>query len=275
MSSYGYRSPRKSFYSTSKRPKTTKSIFRFGKSALKRIVPLYSNRVIPMLFLALASGLLYFVFSSTFFVVSEIETVGASTFVSDVDLRNLTEEQVFGNYIFSINTFDLEETLTKTFQGAQSIRVSKIYPRRIKVEVIERTPIAILKNERSSDYYMVDGEGYILGLASDEYLYLPKILYEGELHVGLFVDKSLVPLYSQLINSIEEHNLKVSTISVNSRYIYFFLESAIDVFISTKDNVSQSVEIVSDLFKQLSLEGKDVTKIDLRYDKVIVEYDTK
>ncbi|KKS19373.1 MAG: hypothetical protein UU77_C0051G0005, partial [candidate division WWE3 bacterium GW2011_GWC1_41_7] len=77
----------------------------------------------------------------------------------------------------------------------------------------------------------------------------------------------------ELVDSISEHNLKVSSMSFYPNYAQLYTEGGIEVYIGNDKSKSESVTIIADLVKQLGLEDRKVKKIDLRYDKVIVSYE--
>lgn len=210
--------------------------------------------------------------NSGFFKISNIQIFGTHTFVNKEDITSLVSQKVNGENIFSFDKNSLENALKDTFLGAKNITVKKKLPNKIIVSVSERVPLAIITNESNKVYFMVDDEGYVLGIVDVSTTNLPQITYYGDLNVGKFIDPLLIPLYLDLLHSLDTEQLKVSTISVNDNSIDFFLKDNIFVLIGKNKNMHKSVKIISELLKQLKLEGKNVTKIDLRYDKVIVEY---
>ena len=76
----------------------------------------------------------------------------------------------------------------------------------------------------------------------------------------------------ELYQNIEKNNIKASSVSFNSYYMELNLESGIKLLVGTDKSITKSLEYVLNLIRQLNVEGRNIKKIDLRYDKVIVEY---
>ena len=240
---------------------------------LRRALPAIRVIIITISVVLLLSGLYVLVFKSGSFRVSRVNVFGTQSFVNGVDLTEVVRGKVYGNSIFKVNTPELEYNLLQNFQGAKSISVYKVYPTSINVDVKERTPLALVYNDGQPDFYMVDEDGYVLGLVESDKTNLPKIKYEGDIKVGLFVASEMIPVYMELVDSISEHNLKVSSMSFYPNYAQLYTEGGIEVYIGNDKSKSESVTIIADLVKQLGLEDRKVKKIDLRYDKVIVSYE--
>ncbi len=212
------------------------------------------------------------VLNSGTFRVSKIEISGTNTFVNETDLENLVHGKVSGKHIASLNTEIVQNLLKDNFLGAKNITVTKKLPNTVVVTVQERVPLAVVKSEKGNDYFMVDEDGYVLGLVNAETTNLPKIAYEGELYVGYFIDKDLIPLYLGLLTNLDSEKIPASSVSVSDRYVSFYIAGPTQVFVGKDKDIMSSIKLLAELVKQLGLEGKDVRKIDLRYDKVIVQY---
>ena len=215
----------------------------------------------------------HFIFRSDYFKIDSVEISGTQSFVSQTDLQEVVRNKVEGEAIFKINNRDLKRTLKDIFQGAKNIKVKKKYPSTISIEVFERVPLALVYNDPSGDLYMVDDEGYVLGIVEEGKTNLSRIRYEGDIGVGLFVDKQMVPVYLELIGALNEEKVYASSMSFSQNYVIIYLPEGVELLIGNEKDKLTSVKTATTLLKQLQLEGKKVKKIDLRYDKVIVLYD--
>jgi cell division septal protein FtsQ len=223
------------------------------------------------LFLCVYS-LYYLLQRSQFFVVSHVRVFGAGAFVNGDDLVEIVKGQVKDKSIFKVDTKTISENLSQNFQGAKSIKVYKVFPKTVNIEVSERVPLALIYNDVSTDYYLIDEEGYILGIVDPTKTNLPKIYYEGDIYVGLFISKELVPVYLDLTAALSESRIKVSSLSFYPRHAVLFLEEGPEVLISNEKDKKSMTDILFDLLNQFKEKDKKVKKIDLRYDKVIVSY---
>lgn len=241
-----------------------------------RVLAKHSKKfLLAFLVLSIIYVLYYAFFKANIFRVSRIVFNSSSSFVNEKELSSLIEVNSFGEYIFSVDAARLENISEDAFLGAKSISIVKVYPDTLEVTIEERVPLAIVYNPRTDppEYFMVDIEGYLLGLVDITTTNLPKVEYYEPLQVGYFIDKDLTPLYLSLIGSLDKADLQASSISIDRREIKFYLDDAVETYLSRDKSIEGSVAVLDQLKDQLDLEGDKVNKIDLRYDKVVVQYD--
>jgi cell division septal protein FtsQ len=214
----------------------------------------------------------YFFLVSDYFKISGVSVYGTSTFVNRSDIQKLAETHFLNNHVAKVDTKEISKLLMENFQGAKLIEIDRKLPDQIIVNVYERVPLALVTNKSTPNFYLVDEDGYVLGIVDQDKTNLPQITYDGELKVGYFIDRELVFVYLELLHAIERNNIKASTVSVGEKHITFYVNSEIEVLLGKAKDIAASVKIVDELVRQLALEGKEVRKIDLRYDKVVVEY---
>jgi cell division septal protein FtsQ len=207
-----------------------------------------------------------------YFKISKANIVGAGVFVNNEDIKNLIERNTFEKYIFSVNEIELSEVLTKSFLGAKSIAVKKDYPNSISVYVEERVPLAVVYNS-DEEYFLIDSEGFVLGLITNSFLDLPKINYEGQIITGTFLEKDIIPISIEILKFAEQENLKISSMSFNPNYAKLYLDTGAEVFIGYDKENQKSLRTIKALIDNSDNEKNMIKKIDLRYDKVIVLYD--
>ena len=206
-----------------------------------------------------------------YFKISSVEINGAGAFVNYQDIKVLAEKNSLGQSLFLINIKSLTENLKKNFLGAKDIDIEKKYPDKLKVFIKERVPLAIIYNDEEN--YIMDSEGYILGVVSKDFSGLPKIKYEGDISAGSFLQKDIVPMSTEILDSAEKNEVKVSSMSFFPKYTKLYVGNGTEVYIGYDKNNEESLKTVGALLKTLNGEGKEVKKIDLRYDKLIVSYD--
>lgn len=213
-----------------------------------------------------------YVYLNPKFSIKNVSVVGGGKFVNEEDFWNISKEKFTGKSIFSVKLQESSADLKNNFLGAKNVEVSKDYPDTIVVRIEERVPIALIRTSESRSYYLIDREGYVLGEVSDEFIGLPKIIYDGEIRVGAFINDKIVPVSVEILTEAGNAGLDVSSVSFRERYSKLYLGPT-EVFISNLKDINQSVSALEKLYKSLLLEGKSITKIDLRYDKVIVLYE--
>ncbi len=224
-----------------------------------------------LLVLILMCGICYVVFFSDILRISTVKVSSNLEFISGLDLDTVAKAGSVNKNILLFNTGNLEKNLENTFLAAKSISVKKEFPGSLVIYVVERKPLAlILKN---GELFMIDEEGFVLGLVEEKFSELPKIDYTGEVSVGHFIDKNTVPLYLELVTNLNDEKLKASSISISEKYATLYLENGTKVLIGNKKDKAMALKTVASLLSKLSDGVKKVAKIDLRYDKVIVSYD--
>jgi cell division septal protein FtsQ len=243
----------------------------------RAIVRKYSRRVSILLPLILLIATIYFLYTYLdrrgFLDISGLEVVGASRFVNLNDVTNLVKINIEGKKITNFDPGKLETLLKSNFLGAKNISVQRAPLNKIKVIIEERVPLAVLFSLPDQRKYLIDSDGYVLGEVEDSFNELPTVQYDRAVLIGTFVEKDIVPLTIELLSLSEKEELKVSSISFYPKYMRLFVESGTEVLIGNSKNYEKFIEVVSSLIKKSNLEGKGVSRIDLRYDKVIVSYD--
>jgi len=109
---------------------------------------------------------LNFFYNSEYFKVKNID-VKDNTHYDNEEILDLIPE-VIGANIFEINKKIVEETITEELTWVKEVELSKIFPDRVIVKLVERKPelIIVYKN----DYFLMDGEGVILDKITEKNL---------------------------------------------------------------------------------------------------------
>src|SRR3989344_6119376 len=181
----------------------------------KRSLSKIDKILIPFLLL-LALGLFYYLLVERvgFFNISSIEVQGAKSYVNETDLKELAKTRAYGKKIFAFDSNDLEKSLSESFQGAREIKVSKRFPSTLAIYVTERSPIAIVHVATSSEEFLVDESGYVLGQIAAGTSNLPKVSYEGNIEVGYFLSSNSVSVYFDLLRALDKEQVAVSSASI-------------------------------------------------------------
>ncbi len=202
--------------------------------------------------------------------IKNITIEGTKTYVNKNDVATMVRGSSLGKSFLAVNTVDLENNLQDNFLGASEFKVSKAITGELKVVVIERKPIAILIQKENT--FVVDDAGYVLGYMDPTTTNLPQIKYEGTIRVGQFIDKALVPVYSDIIKKLDEDKIKVSSISMNEYDVRMYVDKGTEVIVSRKSYDGSFSKRLKEVLNYLKTSGKSARSIDLRYDKVILSF---
>ena len=253
----------------------SKLLKKFERGAiLKRRFLKFANLLI---FIAITLGLmggLYYIFGiSDFFKISNIEIIGAKSFVNHRDIKEVLQTKLYGKNILTIDVNASEKALSNTFLGAKNITLERKFPNRIDIIVNERVPLALIYNSNSPNVFMIDEDGYALGIVDENTTNLAKIRYEGDIKVGMFINKTLIPVYLELTKVLSKEEIKATSMSFYPRHVELFLNTGVKALLSSEKSITNSIGVLVSMLRQISLEGRQPRNIDLRYDKVIVSYD--
>lgn len=247
------------------------SLLRF-KAPLRKIAA-YSKHILIMGVLVFLVYLFWFVLvHEDFFSVATVRVSGAHNFVNPQDVTKVASELVVTKNIFSVSEVAVKKALAAQFLGAKSIEVTKKLPDELNVLITERVPLAIFTTPKRENYYMVDDAGYVLGKAQPKSQDLPEIIYDGDIQVGYFLDKELVPVYMTLIAALKSYGLNPQNVVLYPRYVAFSLNAVDQILISKDTDIKQTAKNLNALLLQIGYSNTTIKRIDLRFDKLIVEY---
>ncbi|KKS60486.1 MAG: hypothetical protein UV25_C0007G0012 [candidate division WWE3 bacterium GW2011_GWB1_42_41] len=209
---------------------------------LARKYRVFINIFVIFLVLGAVGYLSYkYIYLSPRFSVKKVSVVGGGKFVNLEDFKNISEQKVLGQSIFSTNSRELKKTLKDNFLGARRVEVSLDYPDALVIKVEERVPVAVVTSgKKDAVHYLIDSEGYVLGEVSDEFMNLPEIIYEGEIRVGAFLEAQVVPVSIEILSEVGKAGLNISSISFRERYSRLRLGST-DVYLSNMKDIKESV----------------------------------
>lgn len=258
----------------SKRPGKLRRTYTIGPAKRRRLLTkfhrIFRRVIIVLLLVGILGGSYYLVFESSTFLIKDINISGAVEFVSHADVHHFLLTNYENKNLIFTDTGELESRLEDLFLGASNIEVKKVWPEGLQVLVTERVPLALLHNEKTPSKFMVDREGYVLGLVDESRKDLPAVYYSEDLRVGTFVNRELIPVYQELIAALEDSEVKASSMSFYPRHVVFYTREGIKVLVDNEKDKFHALEVISRLLHQLTLQGKDASTIDLRYDKVVV-----
>ncbi len=269
---------RQSKYPSNKESFLSKGKNFFSKSFFKdrRLKKLVIKTLKILIAFSAVSSVAYLFIMTKTFTISDVKFVGTGEFVNSTDVKAVAANNAFGKNIFLYSSQSLATTLKSSFLGAKDFAVTKVLPNTLVIHITQRVPIAVLDTPDLTKHFLVDDEGYVLGEITDkDYSDLPRLTYFEDLNVGVFINKSVVPKYMQLLAELKAAEVKISSISMYNDYTEFYTENGVQVLLpSEKVNKKYIFSIKAVISKALEL-GKVLQKIDLRYEKVIVLFNTE
>lgn len=242
------------------------------RKILRKKQGLFGKIVISLIFISILVFLIIKFDVPGYFKISSINISGTGEFVSYDDVKSVVSNATLEKYIFSVDEVSVAENVKKSFLGAKDVTVTRNYPHSIDVTVEERIPLAIAYND-DNEGFLIDSEGFVLGVVDSNVFDLPKIKYEGPIMVGTFLEKDIIPVSIEIIEFAEKEDLKISSMSFKPALVHMFVGRSTEVFMGYDKEIEQSLKTIKTLVKKSDVEGTLLKKVDLRYDKVIVLYD--
>jgi cell division septal protein FtsQ len=263
-------------YSTYIKPRPRTNIRpRFRLSFFLKRVSKWTLNSIPYIVvfsILIALGIVIYKFSILTVNMNRVEIKGVGSFISLQDFKTELEYQINGKNMLKIDESAVMYHMKGKFLGIKDISIKKKIPTFIFINVVERIP-AFLLNDGENNRFMVDIDGFVLGAPSDKYKDLPNVNYNRKVETGTFVNGKAISLYREIKESLNGLPLNVKDIVLGDDFAMVYLQNDITVYISNNKEVGNSFEVVYSILSKFSTEDKKVSKIDLRYDKVIVSYD--
>jgi len=241
---------------------------------LKRI-KIFLLSLIPIVII----GAVLYVFYITLFKSSilnlekdKIEINGVGTFVDERIFRDKVYSYVLGKNISKLDIPQLEKTLLVDFPSLKTLNITKRVPPYLILNVQERIPFFAVYKEDANDSYMIAADGFVIDKFNDKYKDLFKVQYSGDIKIGDFIDADIIILYQDILEKIDEVDLSLDHIVFDKDSSVVYLSNDVIVTLLNKKGIQDSFKIVSSILDKLNKEDRKVSKIDLRYEKVIVSY---
>lgn len=173
-----------------------------------------------------------------------------------------------GKLIFLLSEKSLTERVQRRIPCAQNVKVKKIYPSKISIEL--KSPIPVAQIASTSNQIMDDGT-IIYGQDSK----LPQLYLKEEIRIPAG-EKILDPVVIFTVSIVKEitktdfHPIIVRIISDQEVIAYDSVQK-IAVFTPQKD-VNLQVDSLQQTLAAAKIDGDKITKIDLRFEKPVVTF---
>lgn len=225
--------------------------------------------LIVLFFIGAVWGLNYF-YNSNYFKIKNIEIKGNNHY-QDKEIEEQLEG-VLGENIFEVDKKAVEERLMGALVWLKGVSMNKVFPDKIVIEVIERTPHIRICYKDS--FYLMDMEGVVLeelvGEEKKKYkeLILVKNVVDYYPEPGERIAKrnalSCGNIYAVLDKEIRE-NIKEARLDDNiyGDIIFLTFENK-EIIFGTSEDMVQKAEILKQILRQLSKEESIYSIIDLR-----------
>ncbi len=232
----------------------------------------FLNKLKFFLFFSLLCLLFFFIlfFINQFFLIKKVELISERKFL----LAN-KDELINKNLIF-INQDEIAKKIIQENSLLKTAVVDKVWPATLKITVYFYEPIAALIV--SQGFFNLSVDGRILSKIKDGQSSLPIINYYQKLNsnsfqTGDWIDYKDIQQTLFFIDKLGQINLMPLTIDISGQDMLVFNlnDDKKIVFSIRKEKESQNYQLEL-IIRQFKIEGKEFKKIDLRFNKPVIEY---
>ncbi len=237
-----------------------------------------------MLFLMAFLGGIFFACFSPWLQVANVEVAGAQKINSDdfvKKIQDTAQKQLAFFPTKSILLFNINaarEELLKEFPQLADIKIERQFPSTIYAAIVERSPSAVIKNEKG-DYYIVDDNGiFFKTLSETDNNNLFEINYNppSDLRLGQSaINKDILQKILRAKNSIETNaNIYLKSAEViNEQRINLNTNEGWQIFINPQKDIDwQTTKLQAVAGDSLfQIQRQNLLYVDLRFTKVYVK----
>lgn len=194
------------------------------------------------------------------FAVNQIEVIGNRT-LSVKYIANASGIQV-GQSIFGLRSWEIENRIKK-INDVKSVKVQKVFPHLIRIEIVERAPLA--KVVVGDTWFYVDDQGVRVNTPSDNpdqliSLFVPSLEYDS------------IPITLEVIRTwMSDFDTPLKLVKMVHNNL-FILQLQNDIFIKCESvqNLKEEVPVLKPLLREVQVKALKVVGFDLRMKKDIV-----
>lgn len=194
------------------------------------------------------------------FAVNQIEVIGNRT-LSVKYIANASGIQV-GQSIFGLRSWEIENRIKK-INDVKSVKVQKVFPHLIRIEIVERAPLE--KVVVGDTWFYVDDQGVRVNTPSDNpdqliSLFVPSLEYDS------------IPITLEVIRTwMSDFDTPLKLVKMVHNNL-FILQLQNDIFIKCESvqNLKEKVPVLKPLLREVQVKALKVVGFDLRMKKDIV-----
>ncbi|MDP4038428.1 MAG: FtsQ-type POTRA domain-containing protein [bacterium] len=223
------------------------------------------------LFILIAVFLIYIAFFSPFSQVGKITVVGKTTLPSDEITRQVNQAisaSITGRSTIFLNTSQIEDQLINQNYQFSSVKIERVFPNGIKINVKEKQPSIIWRSGSSS--YVLSEDGRTITDMTVNYSNLPTINDSANLPVKIgdkLVPASFVTFVLETIGGLNDRGIKIISMEVpdTTSELYIKTDKAYLIKFDTNKNATEQLVSLDSVLKTLSRQNKKPSEyIDLR-----------
>jgi len=234
-----------------------------------------------MKFLAKTKSLLFFpflclIFFLMLFFINNFFLIKNIQLTSDRNFSLINKDKLIKKNLFFINPDRIATEIIKENFFVKTATVNKVWPNSLKISVSFYKPcVSLIVN---NGLFNLSCDGRILQKIKAGKILLPVINYyqklnNGSFQTGEWVDYKDIKQALFFIDKLKQLNIIPLAIDIKGQDVILFnlIDNKKIIFSNNKDREAQEYQLEL-IIRQFKIEGKDFKKIDLRFNKPIVEF---
>ena len=194
---------------------------------------------------------------------------------SDSKVQLQGQEFFINKNILLLTGDEINTYLRKKNPTVESVKTEKKFPDRLIITMQTFKPIAML--EARGGYFFLGKDANIMKKQKENSLILPLIhLYQvpdyAAYSIGDLLDYSELKFCLFLLQKLKDMGMEIDTVDINSLSMIVLHQRDKEIFFSTEKDQKVQIYQLEIILKQFRIEGKDFKKLDLRFDKPVVEF---
>lgn len=232
----------------------------------------FSKKIKKVLF----TILLCLIFFISLFLIDNFFSIKNVQIVSDRKFSLANKEELVNKNLLLLNQEQISKKIIKENYLLKTAVVEKVFPNNLKITVSFYEPcVSLVVN---NGYFNLSCDGRILMKSKNILQYLPVINYYQKLNSGSFqtgdwIDFEDIKKTFYFINKLKEINLNLLTVDIKGQDMLVFnlIDDKQIVFSDNKEMELQDYQLEL-IIKQFKIEGKNFKKIDLRFEKPVIQF---
>ena len=240
-----------------------------------------SQNILLMKFLNKLKFFLFFLFLcllffSTLFFINQFFLIKKVQLISDRKFLLTNKNELINKNLIFINQDETAKKIILENPLLRQVVVNKVWPVTLKITIYFYEPIATLIINQG--FFNLSADGRILSKIKDSQQTLPSINYYQKLdsnsfQTGDWINYKDIQQTLFFIDKLRQINLSPLTIDIKGQdMLVFNLNDDKKIIFSNKKKKELQDYQLELIVRQFKIEGKEFKKIDLRFEKPIIEF---
>jgi len=249
------------------------------------------KKILKILFLLIfLGGIFFLVFKSDFFRVKKITCRWEGNSCPPEVWNELTF-LTFGKNLIFLKKKEISKKFLNDHHIVKNLKIKKVLPNKLVFELEKRKEVAVLGFElrleekettpsgkpifeTTKDFYLVDEEGIVIKKENDSLLPLILLSEELNLNIGERVPQQQIIEAIKFLTTLRLNLLEPKVAKITPPYsLTVWLKDGEEAIFSLKKEIQIQVDSLQFILSRSKIEGRGIKKIDLRFDKPVVNYE--